>query len=162
MARQATAYHEAGHAVAAFFMEKPLTMVTIQPDRAQASSGHCHAEHLLAESHPDYDDSDEVRMRIEREVFYLLAGYAVQRAFNPRSCRHYHASEDHHGVVDLLSYVSGSNEELTAYLKLMEIRVRQFVAAQDKWIAISALASALLDRTTLTGEEASNIIRKAL
>lgn len=37
----ATAYHEAGHAVAALARGRPVTLVTIVPDEQAGSAGHC-------------------------------------------------------------------------------------------------------------------------
>ncbi len=82
-----TAYHEAGHAVAAFFHSVGLKWVSIVP--RDGSLGHVRHNPLFRTNAPDWDDSNRTRNRLETLVFVCLAGTEAQRRFAPRSVRHW-------------------------------------------------------------------------
>src|SRR6185437_15760265 len=64
---EAVAYHEAGHAVAALLLHRPLRYVTIVPDKARGTLGH--------------DLTPRRRTILEREIMVLLAGEVAEREF---------------------------------------------------------------------------------
>ena len=84
---EGTAYHEAGHAVAAFFLHLKIGRrgVTIIPDKIKDTLGTAHVLQSLCEN-PDISISPSTHVRIEDYALMSLAGDAAQKKFNPH-CR---------------------------------------------------------------------------
>jgi hypothetical protein len=158
LAIQATAYHEAGHAVAAYRLGVSLRQVSIEPD--ESSAGHVKHQRLLDKT-VAYDRSDRNRMRVERLVIVCLAGLEAQRKFNARTVRHFHAHSDYQSAVGAVERFTTSNEETQAYINYLLARTRSLLAEPGGWEEIIGLATALLERQRLTGKEAVRIIRGA-
>src|SRR5437867_3805113 len=73
----ATAYHEAGHAVAAYFLGVRLKSVTIEPGDDSAVRTH-HQD--LIDKRIEYEEiTDRTRLNIERTVMICLAGQEAQK-----------------------------------------------------------------------------------
>ncbi len=158
-ALQSTAYHEAGHAVAAWHVHVPTKDLSIIPD--DSSLGRHFSGPYFTGVNPEFDDSPRCQRRLENKALVCLAGPAAQRRFNPHGYRHYHGKSDYRQAVDLLSYIAPEPEELGAYIGLIKIRARNFVGRPDMWAAIEAVAAALLDRGEIPGKEIKPIILQA-
>jgi len=78
------AYHEAGHAVAAFWLHRPIRKVTIIAD--ENSSGK-----VVRKRRPNAADPrkwfNEAGYRIQADMIILYAGQLAQKRFAPRSLR---------------------------------------------------------------------------
>ena len=157
-ALESTAYHEAGHAVAAWNVHVRAESISIIPDPNNGSLGRHIGRPYFTGMRPDLDNSPRVQRRLEHKALVCLAGPAAQRRFNPRGYRHHHAEDDYRQAIDLLSYIVGDPNELSAYVGLIEIRARNFVRIPRMWAAIRGLASALLDRGEIPGREIRPII----
>jgi len=152
---EATAYHEAGHAVAAIEMGFKVSSVSIQPD--EFSHGRTvHNNPLYRMNLNSHDHSDRLRLRVERAVIIALAGPEAQQRFNPRSIHKHDVKDDVDRVMRVLSEFTASNEELKAYFDLLRIRARQLIAL--RWDAVRRLSRALCERTALSGAETRRII----
>jgi hypothetical protein len=123
-AERATAYHEAGHVVAALHLGIPLRKqgVTIIP--GEDSYGVTHVGNVLGRQ-PEVGASGREELLAERRAIVSLAGIAAERRFNPRSVRNFQWTGDRENAADMLSLFSGSSEELDARVKLAEIQARQ-------------------------------------
>src|SRR2546428_805793 len=78
---EATAYHEAGHAVVGFF-ERPHSVrrVTLHwPDCLWQTT----VTLLTRLRYPDAEVSARMRRRIEQQIITLLAGFQAERRFDP-------------------------------------------------------------------------------
>ena len=146
------AHHEAGHAVAAFVLNLSIGRkgVRIIPD--DDSLGAAYVLHQLR-GNPEFEMSPRMHVRLLDYAVMCLAGDAAQKKFNPR--RRFAAQGDRHCAVDLLSYISSSNEILELQFKIAHLRARGLVDV--RWKEIEAVASALIERKTLNREE----VRKA-
>lgn len=153
----ATAYHEAGHAVIALYLGIGLGRhgVSIRPD--EDTHGHVGLRRGFR-GNPETQNSDRVRLGLERRAMVSLAGHEAQRQFRSSSVRRHHASQDRANAADCLSFNVGSSEELTAYLHLLQIRVRQIVKLPHIWAQITAVAAALIEKRQLTPTEVRQII----
>jgi hypothetical protein len=91
--RRATAYHEAGHVVAAIIQGIRLGRkgTSIIPDVDSAGRAHIRKGF---KGNPEYEMSGSTRLGAERRAIVSLAGEAAQRKFRPSSIRRYHARED--------------------------------------------------------------------
>lgn len=91
----------------------------------------------------------------------MLAGPAAQRKYNPRGVRSHHASGDIKAAIDLLGRIH-SPEELRHVFRYLEARARNLVGCPPHWMVIQDLASQLLKRGKLTGDEIAETIRQSL
>jgi ATP-dependent Zn protease len=82
----ATAFHEAGHAVAAWCLGEPITRITIVPDDER--DGAVEFANPLRDA--DLETLD-ARNRARRHIVVLWAGEIAQKHFDPGSWH------DHHG-----------------------------------------------------------------
>lgn len=154
---EATAYHEAGHAVAAWRLGVGLRKhaLSIVPDGD--SLGRANHSNPLFGVDLEWDQSDRARLRAEKVAQICLAGGAAQRRFSARSYRHGHMKSDLHEAVDVLSYFA-QGEELEVYLRLIDVRARGMFNAPSLWRCVQALAGALFDRKRLSAGETRRII----
>lgn len=152
----ATAYHEAGHAFIVWKLGVSLKKITIVPSKDFA--GCCTHAKVVRGKYAAADDSDRTRIRMERLVLIALAGTAAQRLHNSRSYRHFHSQTDHDRAVDVALTICGSSESAEAYLRWLNIRVRDMLRFAPAWRAVRALAKELLKRKVLQGGDAARLI----
>lgn len=152
---QDTAYHEAGHAVAAwrFGHLKKRDYVTIVPDPQRGSAGHLrNPPRFISEIERSGSASGRAVLQAEKFVVGCLAGNAAE-------CRHrggkrrYLAGgrQDRDQAVEILSHFVGSAEELNTYFHLLQVRAENLVYAF--WLAVEAVAQRLLSEKKLTSAQ---------
>jgi ATP-dependent Zn protease len=61
-----------------------------------------------------------------------------------------------------LSFFTGSDDEVNAYLDLLELQTRQTLIAVENWRAVEAVAEGLLESEQLTGKELRQVIEAAI
>jgi ATP-dependent Zn protease len=149
---EATAYHEAGHAVMAFQLGIRLQKITIVPD--EESSGCCHHESLLK-------FKGSARLKIEKLVMICLAGPLAQQKFKPRSIRSYHASSDYSVVARVAAQLNGSLEAST-YIKWLAIRARTKLDQPMTWKFVRAVAHELITKKEITGKSLPDIFARVI
>ena len=144
-----TAYHEAGHAVAALYHGLKFTYVTIIPDEQQGSLGHVKfrgVDKSICERFEFGALTDRRRMDIERHVITMLtAGAAEARFWNRRD--YVGAGKDREDAAELARSrrVGGANlVPLEKYLDYTQEVAMCFVADNRNWNNIHAVAKMLL------------------
>jgi hypothetical protein len=157
---RATAFHEAGHAVACIYENVPLLTVSIAPTKN--SDGRVGHHNILHGCEIEGEDKPHHRLRMERLVLIALAGPAAERRFSPKGYRSYGGKGDLQFAFELVSKFVGTREEHNAYFHLLKIRTRDFLHRPGVWDEITALATALLEETTLTPKRTRSIVRAAL
>jgi len=154
-----TAYHEAGHAVADFYLRFKIRKVTIRPEREKRHEyhGYCQRQGRSYLDRIDIEVTPVKQNRIFNRIIAIAAGYVAQKRFSPRSVRRWHTSGDEQMAADLALYVTDPTgvEYLLRWLyhcaeNLVEVR----------WGDICAVADALLERKTLSGDEVREIINR--
>jgi len=75
----ATAYHEAGHGVAAFLMKIRFSRLSIIED--EDSEGRMTGCRWTSKFNPEYDDRKILRRRVEARIILLLAGCVAGMIF---------------------------------------------------------------------------------
>lgn len=161
---EAVAYHEAGHAVAAWLLHIPIRKVTIVPEgdalgyvlRRGVAFPKRVREALECGGWSDRDEA-WAQFIAERHAMYCIAGMEAQKRFNPRSVRIHHWESDHDAAMDGL-YRLCPTEALRLYWKIMRIRTKCLLDRRDARDAVKAVAEALMERKTLSGEEAFDIM----
>jgi hypothetical protein len=154
---RSAAFHEAGHAVMHVLAGHRLQLLSIKPGEESHGGTNVVPQFRVPSSGPV---SPQTVANVEAAVCILLAGWEAQRRAAPRSVRSHEAVEDSRKAVDLIDVLSGSNEEVQAWIRLLEVRTRQRVA--HYWRAVKALATALIDKEKLDGPEAEALIHEAL
>lgn len=144
-----TAFHEAGHVVAAWSRRVKIHNATIVP--SPEFNGLVRHANPLHKLHPDYDVSARVRDRAESAIVVSLAGPEAQRRYSPRSWRTYHGAADFKKAVDLAMRFNSSDEAVNAYLAWLAIVTRDEIALL--WPQVETVAQALFDRRNLTAAE---------
>lgn len=152
----ATAYHEAGHAVARFLLGLPFKNVTVIP--TEDYLGHVKPYSLPKSFKPDIDLGNlKIRLRLEKEIMASLAGHAAERRFSGR--RNFSGSDhDYRYVVDLAMYVGGSSKQTETFMKWMQIRTDEWVDSQGFQRAVKVVADELVKKKQLSCEEVRNIL----
>jgi hypothetical protein len=81
------------------------------------------------------------------------------RAHDPGSVKDFQGETDRCQAADFIGYLTESDRELEAWLKLLYIQAEQLVARY--WYAIEAVAAALLEHRTLNGKQVREVIYQA-
>lgn len=154
-ALQSTAYHEAGHAFAAWRVGVRTKKLTIVP-HADAAGTHVHEPYSGIDL--EYDSSPRVQRRIENMALVLYAGPAAQKRFNSKGFRRYHAGSDWSRASQLLSYVVGDSDVHAAYIKLIDLQATKLIGLPNHWPVIKGIAEALLEHHTLDRKSVHGVI----
>ncbi len=149
-----TAYHEAGHAVAAWWFGqlKKRDDVTIIPDPRTGSLGHVrNPPRFIAEIERGGGNSGRATLQAEKFVVCCLAGNAASVRFRKTKKRCLAGGRgDYEQSVTVLSHLA-SGEELAAYFRLLQLRAENLVARF--WPEVEAVAKRLLSEKKLTSEQ---------
>ena len=150
-----TAYHEAGHAVACYFLHFPFKYLTIEPE--EDSLGHVKRFPHPKSFHPDYEGDTKTLNRIEKNIIFCYAGSAAEFILTGKL--KIGGESDAQNARDLADHYCGGPEETEAFLKWMWERTINWV--HFYWDAVEALAQELLKKRRLTSKEAEQIIEAA-
>ncbi len=153
--REIVAYHEAGHAVYAFFRRVKIRKVTIVPDGG--SLGSVSHSKILRGNH-EVEWTPRMRQQVETLIQVCLAGPIAQRIRDPRSYRSSHAHVDHRTAVDAAMVLCSSGRQATAFLRYQRICVEEFLRGPRTWGMVEALAAELLRRSAMTGDEVRHFL----
>ena len=157
---EATAYHEAGHAVSCIELERRFRSVTIIA--ADGALGSISKHPVPPSIRSDVELTHRARRWIEREILCSLAGLAAERRLVGRN-NWQGARSETSTVVDLGSFLyPAGTKVLEKYLDFMIERARFFVSAPHNWLRIERLATALLERRTLSAREAKRLCCEAM
>ncbi len=154
-----TAYHEAGHAVAAYVLRRRFTNLSIVED--EYTLGRVSFAKHHPKFQPDVMSFDESRSQIERDVMISAAGDAAEFLLSGRHDWR-GAHQDTQNAHDMASYLCGDPEEETAYVRWLWIRTQNLLRQPIHWRAIEVLAAALLEQERIGQKEARVIIRDAV
>ena len=84
-----------------------------------------------------------------------MAGTAAEKWLTGRHS-HVGARDDYSKAADLAMYAAGSNDEVEALLRWLQLRAANAVCS--RWCFIEAVAKELLERETLTGRQIREVI----
>ena len=149
-----TAFHEAGHVVAAWSRGLEIHGATIVPGPEFQLLGPL-ADPLRGIRF-DGDTSARAREQAESAIIVRLAGPEAQRTHSPRSWRFRHGAADFKQAVDLASRFNGSDEAVRAYLDWLAIVTRDEITLL--WQQVEKVAHALVAQRTLTAAEVKSLL----
>jgi ATP-dependent Zn protease len=150
-----TAYHEAGHAVAAHELEVKIGQISIIPDD---SYGRVLTNFLV--SNPDVDKTDKNRIQMEKNVMIYFAGFIAEKLYDEKSNITY-SKYDIHLAEEHLDFFVSSNEELQKYIDYLWVRTINLFTPMV-WAKTSFLVRELLMRKRLSGKETKEAISIAV
>jgi hypothetical protein len=156
-----TAYHEAGHAVAAYVLHRALGHVSIEPERG--SLGHMKTRRFEESFQPDAEVKRGTRERLEKEIMVCLAGPIAERRFVGRLRQDtiVGASRDFNDAARCADCLCGNSEETDAYLAWLSVRATNLIKLAWHWRAIQTLAEALLEHRRIGHRKVREIIKQA-
>lgn len=82
---ESIAYHEAGHAVASFYMYIKFRHVTIVPDEDYNGCVRCFSPKFM--TYFEGWNAERQRNFLDKQIIVSLAGYLAQKKFSPHSIR---------------------------------------------------------------------------
>jgi hypothetical protein len=156
--RERTAYHEAGHAVAAFSYNKRLHRVSTTADHDAGLPRCVKTTRGIGEASTS-GDADRYLRLVTETVTILLAGGAAEREHAQAGRGWTGGASDRRAAAVLAGRIVGG-EELGPYMKWLVVRTSQLV--KSRWPAIEALAQELLVREEMSGAAATAFIRHTL
>ena len=160
---EATAYHEAGHAVGRWVQRVPFRYVTIIPEPDDGSLGHVLGYGLPAWM--DYEKTSSLRlalmnwifMRGMKQILRLLSGPAAETKYRGRHNR-VGAGRDKRIAAEMAYALCGNNEkEAVNLLRFLNARAEALINIW--WWAVNAVAKELLARDRLSHSEVTKAIQ---
>jgi ATP-dependent Zn protease len=147
--REATAFHEAGHAVVAWYLGYPPDLLTIVP--TDTKDGMLSYPNPLQGLDLEFDESDDALRRKECAIMIRLAGPTAQRHNRPRSWRSRHGQSDHEHVFELALAIHRSDRGAVRFIKWSDGETMKIL--MNRWHMVERLARELLSRRTMSGAE---------
>jgi ATP-dependent Zn protease len=161
--RVRTAYHEAGHAVAALMLGLPLEEVSITMDGEHGLVGGTHCRPRLAHLDPDThwgrvspEDAGQLRAAIMVSCAGPLAEARCTGRFTWRC-----GEGDRETAMEYARYMRHDPAAFQAYLDAIFRQTAELINATRTWPLVEAVAQALLERGRLDGPEARQIVAQA-
>jgi ATP-dependent Zn protease len=143
-ANQATAYHEAGHAVVALALGRPVQRVSILPDRERL--GHCEFKKGKFKPSEDW---------LEREILIALGGLAAEARFTGDYAWG-GAARDHRYVHSLAVQRAGERQAGRLTQRLLA-KAEHLLAQESNWRAVELIAAELLEHGVISGRAAQHL-----
>lgn len=146
--REATAYHEAGHAVVALVLERPVHRVSILPN--QQRLGQCEFGKGVVRPSEDV---------LEREALIALAGLAAEARFTGN----YGLEEADRDLRYIRRLVLQRKSERAAprYEHRLLSKVEAMLAEAGAWKAVEMIAAELLEHGLISGRAARHLFDRA-
>ena len=146
-----TAYHEAGHFVAAYAGKRSpaIRHLSIVPKGDTLG-------HVLPFPTPSFrPDIDPRLQRVVETIVIYLAGSAAEKRFAGRF-DHVGSDQDYRNAVDLGRHVVTADRELELFVNWLDERAAEVIDLH--WWAVTGVAEHLLRRKKITGKEALEVI----
>jgi ATP-dependent Zn protease len=147
--RELTAYHEAGHAVIALVLGRPIHRVTILADKDQLGS--------CAFGKPVFRPSEDW---LEREALIALAGLAAEARFSG-VYELQGAARDRRYVSTLALQRTGDERKAERLERRLLAKTENLLAQEENWSAVERIAAELLRVGTLSGRAARHLFTEA-
>ena len=149
-----TAYHEAGHAVMAIIVGRPIERVTIAPGRLQTGGsrlGLCKIQ--KGRIKPSKDE-------VEDDVLILLAGMVAESHLTGRYCQS-GAEQDLRMAERVLSNRARNEKQLERLLQRSLDKAESMLGDDVAALAIEWVAKEVLERETISGRSVRHLYEQA-
>jgi ATP-dependent Zn protease len=139
---EATAYHEAGHAVVALALGRPVQRVSILPDRERLGS--CAFGKAVFRPSEDW---------LEREALIALSGLAAEARFTGVYAFD-GAARDRRYVAELALQRAGDARKAERLERRLLAKVEHLLSQEEIWRAVERIAAELLRSGAISGRAA--------
>jgi hypothetical protein len=143
--REITAFHEAGHAVAALVLGRPVAWVSIQPDRKYL--GVCAFDKGVFRRSEDW---------VEREGVIALAGVAAEAGFTGE-LDWAGAAHDRDYALRLARGRNGDDRKAERLVKRWLSKADHLLGRGDAWEAVERIAQELVRKDEISGRAARHL-----
>ncbi len=150
------AYHEAGHAVAAYVVKRAFQHVSIEED--EESLGHVMFRKFSDKFQPEYQEEDRIRPLLEKCIIVGLAGEVAEKKSYNAEIDFQSSMSDFSKAFDYICYLVGTVEEAEAFLNWMIVRTKNIIYLDFNWNAVKVLAEQLIKRKRIGYRLARKII----
>jgi ATP-dependent Zn protease len=144
---EATAYHEAGHAVVALALGRPVHQVSIRPDRERL--GVCAFGKAVFRPSEDW---------LEREILISLGGLAAEARYTG-SYAWDQATRDRQFVRRLAVQRAGERQAKRLERRLLA-KAEHLLSREGHWRAVELIAAELLRRGVISGRAARHLFEQ--
>jgi ATP-dependent Zn protease len=149
-ADEATAYHEAGHAIMALVLGRPVERVSVRPDR--------HSLGVCCFGKPVFRPSEDW---LEREVLIALAGLAAE-ALHTGSYGWEEAARDLRYARGLTQQRAGNDRQAERLEKRLLAKAEHLLGKEGHRQAVERLAAELLRQGAVSGRMARHLFQECL
>lgn len=150
----ATAYHEAGHAVMACLVGRPIQNVTISPAKIQTGGVRLGAVKIQKGRRKSSNDW------LEDEVLILFAGMVAESKFTGRYCER-GASSDLAAIRRLLSSRARNEKQLEKLERRMLNKTEYVLDELANEKAVESIAKELIEKETISGRAVRHFLNQA-
>jgi ATP-dependent Zn protease len=147
---EATAFHEAGHAVVSLALGRPVHHVSVLPDREHL--GLCEFKKAVYRPSEDW---------LEREALIALGGIAAEARRTGRYAWA-EAGRDFDYVRSLALKRTGNDRQAERLERRLLAKTEHLLAQPGHWRAVELIAAELLQRGTVSGRAARHFFDQAL
>ncbi|MEO8497083.1 MAG: cell division protein FtsH [Planctomycetota bacterium] len=151
----ATAYHEAGHAVMALTLGRPIHKVTIEPAQLQTGGsrlGACKIQKGRSKTSKDW---------LEDEDLILFAGMVAESHFTSQYCVQ-GAAQDLRAARRLLANRATSESQLERLTRRLLDKTEHLLGDEGHAKAIELIAQELLQKETISGRAVRHLFQQAM
>ncbi len=142
---EATAYHEAGHAVMALALDRPVSFVSMRPTREFL--GTCEFGKAVFRPSEDW---------LERELLIALGGIAAE-ALHTGEHAWDAAAKDRDYAEDLARQRAGDDRKAARLLRRTLAKAEHLLSREANWRAVERVAAELLRLGEISGRAARHI-----
>ncbi len=150
----ATAYHEAGHAVMAFLVGRPVEKVTISPAHLQTGGmrlGACKVQKGRTKASQD---------SVEDQVLILLAGMVAERQVTQRYCLG-GADQDLRVAQRVLANRAPTERQMEKLMRRLLDKTEHVLSDAVNRQAIQLIAAELVEKETISGRAVRHLYDQA-
>src|SRR5437016_4171889 len=147
-AEQATAYHEAGHAVVALILDRPVQCVSILPEREHL--GVCEFGKGVYRPSEDW---------LEREILIALGGIAAEARLTGNYA--WDAAAHDQKYVHRLATQRAGERRAERLQRRMLAKAEHLLADDGHWQAVELIAAELLRLREISGRTALHLFERA-
>lgn len=146
----ATAYHEAGHAVLALALGRPITKVSVLPNHLRL--GQCDIQKAPFRSSED---------GLEIQAMILLGGMAAEARLTGRYCLD-SAKQDLRILRSLANKRAASQKQIERLERRLLNKTEHLLDQSGMWLAVERIAAELLRCSTISGRAARHLFDEAV
>jgi hypothetical protein len=146
---EATAYHEAGHAVMALALGRPVACVSVRPDHQYL--GTCEFGKAVFRPSEDW---------LEREALIALAGAAAE-ARHSGDYAWGAAAKDLAYVEELARQRAGGERQAQRLLRRLLAKAEYLLAREENWRAVERVAAELMRLGEISGRAARHLFEES-